>query len=183
VIESALPLRLAPSSDAWRNVVATIVRQSQLDWLARMIYALPSDTLRSLRIAFAHSGDVYLHDARGIEGVPLGEFASEVAPRVYVPAGFSLVPAVSSDVLVGLLGDRGGGHVFFTHGASEPVRIPDHAFRSASRSVLHEISTRVVSAAAPQEEPPLGLFEYAEARRLPLFGLPGKEVAEEGSES
>jgi len=177
-LESALSLRLAPSSDPWRNVVATVVRASQLDWLARMIYALPSDTLSSLRIAFTEGGDVYLHDAGGIEGVPLGEFACEVAPRVYVPAGFSLVPAVSPDVLLDLLGDREDGHVFFSHGAAQPARIPDHDFRPASRALLHEISTRVVSSAAPQEEPELSLFNYAEARRLPLFGLPGKDAPE-----
>jgi len=183
VLEAALPLRLAPSSDAWRNVVATIVPSSQIDWLARMVYALPSDALRSLRIAFGEGGEVYLHDPNGIEGVPLGEFASEVAPRIYVPAGFSLVPAVSSDVLLGLLKDRGDAHIFFTHGAAEPSRVPDQAFREATRALLHEISTRVVSAAAPQEEPPLGLFDYAEARRLPLFALPGvKESASESAE-
>ena len=165
-------MRLAPSREPWRNVVATVVPAAQRDWLARLLYALPSEAFSQLRIAFGESGETYLLNPRGIEGIPLGTFATQVAERVYVPAGFSLVPSVAPAVLLGLLGDRGGAHVFFRHGGT-PVRVPDSAFRDASRAILDEIPTRVVSAAAPAEERPLELFEYAEARRLPLFGLPG----------
>jgi len=182
-IESSLPMRLAPSSDPWRNVVATVVPPEQREWLARLLYALPSEAFTSLRMAFGQAGEIYLLDSHGIEGIPLGTFMSAVADRVYVPAGFSLVPAVAPSVLLGLLGDREGGHVFFGHEGGSPGRVPDADFRDASRAILDEISTRVVSAAAPVEDPPLELLQYAEARRLPLFGLPKAEPAKSNDPS
>lgn len=186
----SLPLRLASSTDPWRAVVATVVPAAQREWLARLLYALPPNTLSSLRIALGEDR-IYLLDPSGIEGVPLGTFYSEVAPRIYVPAGMALVPAVSPAVLQELVRDRGDGHVFFELGRSEPILVAASAFGTVPRRVIREVAGVPISADRPQdEEPELPLLQYEDARRFPLWGVPGKEVPprdaeereEEGSE-
>ncbi len=168
----SLPLKLAPSNEPLRRVVAAVVPARQRAWLARILYVLPPSTLASLRMAFAEDV-VYLLDAGGIEGVPLGRFYSEVAPRVYVPTGFSLVPAVSPTVLRDLVSEGGDGHVFFELGQNLPRVVPEDAFAPVPERALRAVgATTVMIEALSEIEPPLPLLEYEGARRFPLFGLP-----------
>jgi hypothetical protein len=170
-----LPLRLDSTMAAWRNVVATVVPGAQRAWLARMLYALPPRTLSTLRMAIAEDR-VYLLDAGGIEGVPLGTFYSEVAERIYVPSGMTLVPAVAPQVLSDLVSDRKGGHVFFEPESATPRVVPASAFGSISRQVLRDVAALTVHADAPdRHDPPLPLMQYGDARRFPLWGVPGKD--------
>lgn len=169
-----LDLRLAPSNAPWRNVVATVIPVEQREWLAKLLYVLPQRTLEALRIAVT-PGAYYLLDAAGIEGVPLGRFYGEVAPRIYVPAGMALVPAVAPAVLEELVRDRGGGHVFFEPDSSSPRMIPNEAFGPVSRRVLRELAGQVVHAEAPDRvDPPLPMLQYGPETRFPLWGAPGR---------
>jgi hypothetical protein len=183
-ISMSLPLRLAPSTEPWRNVVSAVVPASQREWLSRLLYALPPNTLAALRMAIG-TDSIFLIDRSGIEGVPLGTYYCEVAERIYVPAGLSLVPAVASSVLEELVRDRGDGHVYFEPGRSTPIVIPANAFGPISRRALREVSAVPVSADRPDNtEPPLPLLQYEDARRFPLWGVPGKKPpASEGGES
>ena len=171
-----LPLKLDSTMAAWRNVVAAVVPLEQREWLARMLYALPPRTLSTLRIAIA--GDrIYLLDRGGIEGVPLGVFYSEVAERIYVPSGMTLVPAVAPAVLAELVSDAKGGHVFFEPESSAPRVVAANAFGPVSRQVLRDVSGQVVHAKAPDGvDPALPLMQYGDARRFPLWGVPGKDL-------
>ncbi len=170
----SLPLKLAVSSEPWRNIVSSVVSASQRGWLSRLLYALPPRTLGSLRMAIG-ADRIYLLDPEGIEGVPLGVFYCEVAPRIYVPAGLTLVPAVSPAVLEELVRDRGDGHVYFEPGREEPLVVPGRAFGPVSRRALRDVAASPVSAERPDnDEPPLPMFQYGEVRSFPLFGLPGK---------
>jgi hypothetical protein len=169
-----LPLRLDTTMAPWRNVVATVVPAHQRAWLARMLYALPPRTLSTLRMAIAEDR-VYLHDPGGIEGVPLGQFYSEVAERIYVPSGMILVPAVAPAVLSDLVADRKGGHVFFEPESQTPRVVPAAAFGPISRQVLRDVAAMTVHADAPdRHDPPLPLMQYGDARRFPLWGVPSK---------
>lgn len=171
-----LPLRLDTSMAPWRAVVASVVPAAQRPWLARMLYALPPRTLSTLRMAIANDC-VYLLDRGGIEGVPLGTFYSEVAERIYVPSGMTLVPAVAPQVLQDLVSDRQGGHVFFEPETSAPRVVPASAFGPVSRQVLREVAAMTVHADAPdRHDPPLPLMQYGDARRFPLWGVPGKDL-------
>jgi hypothetical protein len=171
-----LPLKLDATMAPWRNVIATVVPSAQRTWLARMLYALPPRTLSTLRMAIAPDR-VYLLDPGGIEGVPLGTFYSEVAERIYVPAGMTLVPAVAPQVLADLVADRQGGHVFFEPETAQPRVVPASAFGPVSRQVLRDVAGQVVSAEAPdRHDPPLPLMQYGNARRFPLWGVPGKDL-------
>lgn len=180
----SLPLRLDVSTEPRRQVVSTVVPQEQREWLARLLYALPPRALADLRMAITKSA-IYLLDPAGIEGVPLGTFYSEVGPRIYVPAGLTLVPAVASSVLEELVVDRGDGHVYFVPGEASPRVIPDGAFGPVSRRALRGVHAVALAAEAPDDdEAPLPLLQYDIARRFPLFGVPGKkppETPDEGS--
>ena len=171
-----LPLKLDATMAPWRNVVATVVPGEQRPWLARMLYALPPRTLSTLKMAIAEDR-VYLLDRGGIEGVPLGVFYSEVAERIYVPSGMTLVPAVAPQVLADLVADGKGGHVFFEPAQSAPRVVPAAAFGPVSRQVLRDVAAFTVHADAPdQQDPPLPLMQYGDARRFPLWGVPGKDM-------
>ncbi|UJR84315.1 hypothetical protein [Sandaracinus amylolyticus] len=176
----ALDLRLAPTNAPWRNVVATVVPASQREWLAKLLYVLPQRTLESLRIAVTERA-YYLLDPAGIEGVPLGRFYGEVATRIYVPAGMTLVPAIAASVLEELVRDRGGGHVFFEPDSPTPRVIANEAFGAVSRRVLRELSGQVVHAEAPDRvDPPLPTLQYGPETRFPLWGAPGRAETEAG---
>lgn len=177
----SLPLRLAMSTDAWRMITATVVPLQQREWLSRLLYALPPKTLGALRIAIGEDR-FYLTDPSGIEGVPLGVFYSEVASRIYVPAGLTLVPAVSPAVLQDLVRDRGDGYVFFDAEQAEPRVVAASAFGPVSRRVLRDIAAIPIGAERPVEDAlPLPLFRYDKPRRFPLWGIPGKKAKKEDS--
>ncbi len=171
-----LPLKLDTTMAPWRDVVATVVPASQRQWLARMLYALPPRTLSTLKMAIA-ADRVYLLDKGGIEGVPLGTFYSEVAERIYVPSGMTLVPAVAPQVLADLVADGKGGHVFFEPESPVPRVVAASAFAPVSRQVLRDVAALTVHADAPdQADPPLPLMQYGDERRFPLWGVPGKDM-------
>ncbi len=181
-LELALPLRLAPTVAPWKAVTATVVPARQRAWLERLLYALPPHTLAALRLAVG-SDRYYLVDPRGIEGVPLGTFHTEVAPRIYVPAGSTLVPAVRPAVLEELVGGRGDGFVFFDAAEPRPRLVPAVAFGPVSRRALRAVDAApVVADPLPSEEPELPLLRYDRPRRFPLWGIPGKEARSDESE-
>jgi hypothetical protein len=170
-----VPLRLAPSLAPPRRVVASVVPLAEREWLAKMLYLLPPRTLDTLRMALTETA-IFLLDPTGIEGVPLGRFYAEVAERVYVPAGMSLVPAIAPSVLGELLSDRGTGHAFFEQGEEQPRILPAEAFGPVSRTVLRDIGGQLVHADAPdRKDPTLPLVSYGPETSFPLWGVPGRD--------
>jgi hypothetical protein len=177
----ALPLRLRASNAPWRQVRATVVPLAERAWLARMLYVLPPRTLSALRVALTPTA-AYLIDPAGIEGVPLGVFYTELAPRIYVPAGTALEPSVGPDVLATLVENRGDGLVFFEPGSETPTLVPAEAFGPVTRRALRTIAALPVSAEAIDTvEVELPLLEYGEATRFPLRNVPGREPEGAGS--
>ncbi|MEM6959215.1 MAG: hypothetical protein AAF645_26265 [Myxococcota bacterium] len=171
----ALDLRLAPTREPWRRVTATFVPLEHQAWLARLLYGLPPRTLASVSMASASDG-FYLLDEGGIEGVPLGTFHTEVGERIYVPAGMTLVPAVSPRVLDDLLRERGNGFAFFDD--EGPRVIAADAFGPVSRRVLRQLAPSSVSASALGDDGPgLPLLRYDKPRRLPLWGFGDEDDA------
>ena len=166
----ALDLRLAASTEPWRNVTAAVVPIERREWLARLLYALPPKVIAALQMAVGEQA-FYLLDADGIEGVPLGTFYSEIALDIFVPSGFTLVPAVSPAVLVDLVRPQ-QEYVFFT-GEGLPQRIAKNNFGPVSRRALREVAaTSLPARTLDVSEPELPLFRYDKARRFPLWGLP-----------
>jgi len=164
-------LRLAPTLAPARRVLATVVPIAEREWLSKMLYLLPSSTLSGLRMAITETA-IYLLDQHGIESVPLGRFYSEVADRIYVPTGLSLVPAVSPSVLSELVADRGTGHAFFEPDQDQPRILTAEAFGPVSRTVLREVSGKLVHADAPdRRDPTLPLVAYGPETSFPLWGV------------
>lgn len=170
-----LALTLAPTQLPWRRVVASIVPIEARAQLARLFYVLPPRTLGALRMAITERA-IYLLDPGGIEGVPLGRFYSQVAERIYVPAGMTLVPAVSAGVLEELVQGRGQGHVFFEPGHARPTIVPESGFSGVSRQVLREVAGVAVHADAPDlVDAPLPMLSYGPDARFPLWGAVGRD--------
>lgn len=171
-------LRLAPTLAPPRRVIASIVPIAEREWLSKMLYLLPSSTLASLRMAITEAA-IFLLDPRGIETIPLGRFYAEAADRIYVPAGMTLVPAVSPSVLSELVADRGSGHAFFEPGEDRPRLIADDAFGPVSRTVLRDVGGKLVHADAPdRHDPTLPLVAYGPETSFPLWGVSVPEEKE-----
>ena len=172
-------LRLAPNLEPPKNVVAIVLPSEQRPWLAKLLYVLPPRALESIRMAI---GDhhIYMLDSAGIESIPLGRFYSEVARRIYVPTGMSLVPAVHPAVLEDLAsrGTSQGAHVFFERDGEPPTLVQDGAFAPVSRAMLQHLSGVVVHAEMPgRVDPPLPTLQYGPETRFPLWGAPGRDAS------
>lgn len=170
-----IPLRLAPASGSPRRVTAVVVPRRQRAWLARVLYALPPRALAGLRMALSPER-IFLYDAGGIEGIPLGRAYAEPASRIHVPVGLTLVPAVAPDVLTALVPDQQRGHVFFEPGGGPPRFVETNAFGPIGRTAIAEVTGQTVPAHPPSNaDVPLTLLHYEPARTLPLWGAVGDD--------
>jgi hypothetical protein len=122
----AVPLRLAPDSDPWRDISATRVDASQLGLLRQLAYRLGARTLQETRIAFTQHGAFLLRD-QGIESIPVGDFYRRVHPRIYVTAGYAPIPAVAPEVLHRAFGSP-SAELVFLHKSGERIGVQDAAF-------------------------------------------------------
>lgn len=170
-----IPLRLAPNADPPRRVTAVVIPRRQRAWLARVLYSLPPRALAGLRMALSPER-IFLHDAAGIDAVPLGRAYAEPTPGVHVPVGLGLVPAVSPEVLAALIPEHRSGHVFFEPGGGPPRFVPKDAFGPVGRVAIAEVAGQAVPAHPPSNaDVPLTLLRYEPARTLPLWGAVGRD--------
>jgi hypothetical protein len=129
-----VPLRVTPSSAAWRNVTATWIEPAQMPLLRRLAYALPRATVAQTTVALTSLG-AFLRSPAGIEAIPLGTFFVEIHPNLYVPAGQEVVPAVAPDVLARALGAP-PGQVLFLNADAGVVSVEEAAFAPLEAALL-----------------------------------------------
>lgn len=160
-----VPLELAPSLSPSRQVVASLVPLEQGAWVKRLVYLLPSASLRGHRVAVTDRG-ILLVARPDTDVVPLGQLLTELAPGLLVPLGMELVPRVAPDVLARTLGHGSGVFtVFPTEG--RPFQIGEASLMPLERRALAEIEVEraevVELSVEPPEEPsvvndPVGRF-------------------------
>jgi hypothetical protein len=156
----ALELRLVPSSEPWRAVTATWIRQADFSILRHVSYALGPDTLRRAKVALTDQG-LFLRQPNGVEGIPVGEFFREIYPNLYIPAGFDAVPAVAPDVLYRALGSP-TGHVLFIGRDGKTLGVPVESFVPLETALLEAHAWAPVAA-----NPIAGALEAALDSDLP----------------
>jgi hypothetical protein len=164
-----VPMRLVPSSAAWRNVTASWIPPEKLPLLRRLVYALPPETLRTTRIALTDRG-AFLSCPHGVEAIPLGTFFMEAHAGLFTPAGLEVEPAVSSDVLYRAVGGSPEHALFISH-TGATLAVPTDAFVPLETAVLEakpfDAATVTVLESALAEAPlqlkltPVGLFPLA----------------------
>ena len=161
-----VPLRIVPSTSAWRNVTATWIPTEKIPLLRRLAYALPRQSIARTTIAITTHG-AFLRTPAGIEAIPLGTFFVEVHPALYVPAGYETTPAVAPEVLSRAIG-ADVSRVIFLSTDAKAFAIEASAFRPLETALLEAqtwepiVANAIVAALA--EAPvelklsPLGLF-------------------------
>jgi hypothetical protein len=181
----AIALRLVPTSEPWRAVTATWIRQEDFAILRHVSYALGPETLRRARVAFTDQG-VFLRQPNGIEGIPVGEFFREIHPNLYIPAGYDAVPAVAPEVLYRALGAP-AGQVIFIGRDGKALGVPSDGFVSLETALLEAhawapVATSPIEAAleaaldAPLPEVVLGSVGLRPLRDVaPVEGEAGAE--------
>jgi hypothetical protein len=172
-----LPVRLVTSTAPWKHVTAAVVPLDQSEWLRKLVYVLPPRVLSTFRI-FVGDDRMILLSSEGVEAVPIGRYYFPYGGQVFLPAGYTLLPAAAPQVLLDALGAKPGTLFFFDAGADRPFAVSESDFTPlARRSLLDIPSTRLPAAArstGPLETPrhlvhdSLGVF--------PLWGVPGKKM-------
>jgi hypothetical protein len=115
-------------------VTATRVSSQDLGLLRQLCYRLGAATLRQTRIAFSERG-AFLMRAQGIESVPVGELFRQVHTRIYVSAGYALVPSVAPEVLYRAFGSP-EGEILFIHRDGTRLGIRQDAFVPLEEALL-----------------------------------------------
>jgi hypothetical protein len=165
----AVALRLQPSPAPPRRVTATLVGWERLEWLKRLVFAVPPTVLSGYRAAPIDDGFLVI-GPHGIDGLPLGEMFQEAAPSIYVPVGYEFLPRVSEAVLTEHVGGVAQRVVVFRRGAPAPFAVEDASFEPLGRRLLGriEVELRARSGRAPHEE----AGAQAELKNQPLGPLP-----------
>jgi hypothetical protein len=187
-----VPLRMMPSTAAWRNVTATWIEAEKVPLLRRLVYALPHRSVARTTMAVTNRG-AFLRCPDGIEAIPLGTFFVEIHPGLYIPAGYDVTPAVAPEVLYRALGALPSQVLFITTEA-KAVAVDGTAFVPLETALLEAPSFEPVVAdsiasvlgTAPLELTllPLGAFPMRGAEApapAPAYGGPrafskGEEV-------
>jgi len=175
----AVTLRLVPSPQPPRRVTATLVAWTHLEWLKRLVFAVPPTVLTGYRVATVDDG-LLVVGAQGVDGLPLGEMFQEAAPSIYIPVGFEFLPRVSEAVLTDHVGGVQGRVIVFRRGA-EPFAVEESAFEPLGRRMLGrlEIESRPRSTRAGEPRPPVeAMVANDPVGPLPLWGFRGGDPPE-----
>lgn len=119
-------VRLLPDPTTPTDVAAVLVPPDELPLLRRLVYALSADVVRATRIAMTSAGAFLTREA-GVEAVPLGYLFWRLHPRIFVPSGSRVVPAVEPEVLFQALGAPSDRQLFLRADGSATA-VPDAAF-------------------------------------------------------
>ena len=130
----AVPLKLAPDTDPWRNISATRVQQEHLGLLRQLAYRLGRRALEDTRIAFTQHGAFLVREA-GIESIPVGDFYRRVHPQIWVSAGYMPVPAVAPQVLHRAFGSPQEEYVFLNRDGTR-IGVQTAAFVPLEQALL-----------------------------------------------
>ena len=130
----AVPLRLAPDTDPWRNITATRVGPESLGLLRQLAYRLGRRALEETQIAFTQQG-AFLVRQQGIESIPVGDFFRRVHPQIFVSAGYTPVPAVAPEVLHRAFGAPTTEYLFL-HRDGGRIGVPMAAFVPLEQALL-----------------------------------------------
>jgi hypothetical protein len=177
----AVPLRLAPDPQPWRNVTASLVGTVQLGVLRQLAYRLGRRALEETSIAFTPVG-AFLLRPQGIESVPVGDFFVQVHPQIFVSAGSSPVPAVSPEVLFAALGSP-ARELVFLHRDGRRFGIARDAFVTLERALLEAASWSGLSTenVAPALRTPLPQVSLGSPGFRPLRDVPDEGQGRSGA--
>lgn len=183
-----MTLRVVPTENPWTKVRAIAVSVQELDQLTRLLYALPHGSLDRIQVACTDN-TLFLLDSLGVDGLPVGRPYSEVTPHVYVPAGATLSPSVSSRALHHLVPELDNHEAFFDESGAITL-VARAAFGPVSLRGLHRLRAQY-SDASPISGGALhrAFVHYEDLPLRTLAGVPTydadapTEAAKEGGES
>ena len=174
--EFNVPIRIRPSTDPLTTPTAVMVPRDQRSWLVKLLYLTPPDLMRTLRLAVTNTHLCVICE-RGVEGLPIGTHYREVAPRVFVPSGWTIEPPLEQSVLLSLLALPEGTNGFFDLATSKLLMISDSAFSTATHHSISTIQqTLLETESVPEDAPRNGALVYGDRTSLPLWGAVGKDL-------
>lgn len=175
-----VPLRLVPTSGAWRRIRAVSIPWIRVEWLQRLVYALPPRLLAETRIHFSDERILILGEA-GVESIPLGTLLCAEGERILVAAGYGFLPSVSPDLLAELVGLAPGELGVFEPGLDRPYVVRESEFQPLGKgAVASVLASRVDGLTAPEPKVAPPVMAYDRLGPFPLWGLPGRRAKPSG---
>ncbi len=132
-------LRLAAAMGPPKRVVATLIDPKHAVRLKRIVFALPTVSLKGHRVAVTDRG-ILVVGSENLDVIPLGQLLYELTPGLLVPLGMDVVPRVTPEVLARALGHQSGLVTVFTTD-NRPFQIPESAFSTLERRALAKMET------------------------------------------
>lgn len=172
-LPTRVPLRLVPSAGPGTGVSGTWVPKAELPLLRRLFYLLGRETLRRSTIALTATG-AFVQGEGAAEVLPIGRYYREVAPSVFVPAGFDTLPAVSPAVLADAIDAPPGAVVLL--GDDKAYAIDRASFVPLEQAVLEGHAWAPLPGASLELEEALPPVEITVA---PIEGKALKDVKDE----
>ena len=164
-------LRLAASMEPKKRVVATLIEPKHAARLKRIVFALPTVSLRGHRVAVTDRG-ILVVGSENLDVIPLGQLLYELTPGLLVPLGMDIVPRVTPEVLARALGHQSGVVTVFTTD-NRPFQIPESAFASLERRALAKIEVDPAESIDYAAEPAADAEVVNDAvGRFALWGFP-----------
>ncbi len=169
-----VPLRLVPTSEAWRRIRAVSIPWSRAEWLQQLVYALPPRLLQETKI---HMSDerIFILGEAGVESIPLGTLLCAVGESILVAAGYGFLPKVSPELLAELVGLNPGEFCVFEPSLSQPYILKESDFQPLGKgAVASLLANRSDGISISKEEVSPPSLEYDKLGPFPLWGLPGR---------
>lgn len=176
-----VPIRVRPSSEPISTPTAIVVPHEQRAWLLKLLYLLPAESLRSIRMAISNES-TFVTSERGVEALPVGTHFHEIAANVFVPSGWAVEPPLEKSVLLSLLALPSGTRGFFDPTTSKLVLVREDAFADVNRLTISTIEHLLAETeTTPQSTQAPSAIVYGARTSLPLWGVVGKDDPEGGA--
>lgn len=154
VPRSRVELRLTVSGATPRLAVGSVIQEGDAERLKRLVYLMPPTLLEQYAICQTDR-DIFLYAASGLDFIPLGELYWSPVPRVMIPLGYQILPAIGGDLLLRQL-EAGPDDLFFWSAATGRVcRFSASDFTPLGRIAVAEIPVtppeRVIAPQPPSD--------------------------------
>jgi len=176
-LKISLQLVHKPSAASKFPPTGTLIAWSRLETLQRLLGLLSGESLRTLRAVGLPVG-LLVFGGDTVQHLIAGQLLDELAPQVFVPRGWQLLPELPPSQLRALLSQSEDQLVLFVPGEAQPIAIAKSLAVPLSLRLLSVLTTKVGEAllepsAVRDPEAALLCEPVSFFSTVPLWGLSG----------
>ncbi|RMG10659.1 MAG: hypothetical protein D6729_19225 [Deltaproteobacteria bacterium] len=166
---TSVPVRLVPARRRSGRPEALLVPPSQTEALRRLLYLLPTAVLERHRALSLRRGVLLVGEGQ-VEAIPLGVPLRRYGEAVYLPLGWTLLPALPPALVAEAVGATPGRLYVFPGPEEPPFFVEEAQLEPLSRAFLGRLEAVAVAAAPLPPEPGRARLVYEKLGPFPLWG-------------